>query len=543
MTSASRRPAPLSWLLAPLARTPLGGAILGRGPTEAPVARPTRLPPGDPEAGRALVGGSLRLAGHAVDMDRSWGPEAEAPGPWRREAHGFGWLDDLAALGGSDAANRAVALTQGWLDAFAAPRDPVWRGGATGDRLAAWVYHWDGLFAGADPAFREALLTAIGRQTRHLRLIGLPREEGPDRLFAAIGLATACACLPAFAQALPAALDGLVGELDRQILPDGGHAGRDPSVQARVLARLAALRRGLSDARVEPPLGLIRAIDRMAPMLRFFRHGDGGLAQFNGAGESDGALIDLILAAADARGRAPARAPHAGYERLKAGKTLILCDAGPAAPPGFDAAGHAGALSFEMSIGKDRLIVNCGHRPSSDPVWLNAMKATAAHSTLGVADTNSSALASDGLGFDARRAKATAERNEADGASWLDMGHDGYFPGFGLLHRRRLYLAEGGEDLRGEDRLEGPAGQPFAIRFHLHPRVSVSLIGSRTAALLKTPGGGVWRFRAGSAEIGLEDSLYFGLPGEPKRTQQIVLSGLSAPDRTIVKWALQAEQG
>ncbi len=47
---------------------------------------------------------------------------------------------------------------------------------------------------------------------------------------------------------------------------------------------------------VGAPAELVAAIDRMAPMLRFFRHGDGGLALFNGTWEGDRRMIDLVLA-------------------------------------------------------------------------------------------------------------------------------------------------------------------------------------------------------------------------------------------------------
>ncbi len=116
-------------------------------------------------------------------------------------------------------------------------------------------------------------------------------------------------------------------------------------------------------------------------MLRFFRHGDGRFALFNGANESDGAIVDRVLNRADAKGRAPATAPHSGYERLRAGHSLVLFDCGKPPPAGLDGDYHAGALAFEMSYGRERLIVNCGayHGPSAE--WHAALRATAAHST------------------------------------------------------------------------------------------------------------------------------------------------------------------
>ncbi|HKX65108.1 MAG TPA: hypothetical protein VJM78_07340, partial [Rhizomicrobium sp.] len=53
---------------------------------------------------------------------------------------------------------------------------------------------------------------------------------------------------------------------------------------------------GLNAVGEEPPHALRNAHDRMAPMLRFFRHGDGALALLNGGGESDAKMIAGLLA-------------------------------------------------------------------------------------------------------------------------------------------------------------------------------------------------------------------------------------------------------
>ena len=48
----------------------------------------------------------------------------------------------------------------------------------------------------------------------------------------------------------------------------------------------------------------------MAPMLRFFRHGDRRLALFNDSLEEDGILIDLVLTRSETKGQRPLHAPR-----------------------------------------------------------------------------------------------------------------------------------------------------------------------------------------------------------------------------------------
>src|SRR6185437_7778808 len=133
------------------------------------------------------------------------------------------------------------------------------------------------------------------------------------------------------------------------------------------------------------------------------------------------------------------------------------------------------------------------------------------------------------------------ERAEDQGSQWIEASHDGYEPSFGLTHARQLFLSADGDDLRGEDRVTGRAGQNFCVRFHLHPSVQVSLTQDGNAALLRLPSGIGWRLRAQGAAMSLADSIYLG--GENlRKSRQIVLDGHVGSAGAVVKWALRREQ-
>ena len=311
-----------------------------------------------------------------------------------------------------------------------------------------------------------------------------------------------------------------------------------------MLRDLITVRACLFAGRREIPTGLQNAIDRMAPMLRFFRHGDRGLALFNGGFEEDADALDLALAKADAKGKAPESAPHSGFERLACGRTLVLIDVGCAAG---GAPGHAGPLSFELSDGRERLIVNCGATRPADSDWGRAMAATAAHSTLALSDRNSVEVGADGR-LAHRPGRLTHSRNEADGRIWFEAEHDGYVPPFGAVHRRRLYIDETGEDVRGEDQVLAAEpgrsdGLKFAVRFHLHPAVQASSVQDGSAVLLRTAAGRGWQLRAGGGAVSLEESVYLGVPGARRRSEQVVITGVCDGRESTVKWALARIKG
>jgi len=194
-------------------------------------------------------------------------------------------------------------------------------------------------------------------------------------------------------------------------------------------------------------------------------------------------------------------------------------------------------LSFEFSVGAERIIVNCGASASDRAEWREAQSATAAHSTVTVDDTNSIEVMPDG--FVGRRPKRVgcARDDGADG-TLIDASHDGYRKRFGIVHRRRLRLTSDGSALHGEDVLTGSGGNAFAARFHLHPTVTAVLIGDGRGALLRTPSGIGWRMRAVGGEVNLVESIYMGRYGETKRCEQLVVSGPLEGARATIDWTL-----
>ena len=509
-----------------LARVPNLRARVPDGPV-----LPTRDPwPGDPASGARLLRGEFAVQGTVIGIvPGAWG---KAQGALGALAHGFAWLRDLRALGTDAARTRARALVSDWL---ARPQGALARRpDVAGSRLAAWLSHYDFVAASADDAFRSRLMARLVADARSLAA-ALPLDEMDQRGLTALkGLIAASVALPEHQAVLTRALRALPAEIGREILTDGTHVERSPAAQLAALQDLVEMRALLQVARTQPPAALTIAIERVASALRMMRHGDGGLALFNGAREEQAGLVDLVLAQAGRGARAPASLPDGGFQRLQAGRCLLLADCGAPPPRGKDRFAHAGTLSFEISIGRERLITNCGGAPLGDSAWRDATRATAAHNTLVIADTSSSELRPDGLGR--RPSRVEAHRQEANGAHWLELNHDGYEKPFGAIHRRRIYMSEDGEDIRGEEQVEAREPQAFTVRFHLHPTVTASVQGEGEGVLLRLPGGGCWQLRADSAPLALEESVYLGWD-EVKRTEQVVLT-VRADQPQQVRWAL-----
>ena len=543
-------------------RTQLLGMVFGsplyrsflRAPVPEDIAVAVADPwPGDNARGLHLINGDFRAAGQSFALTSGqWSPAGSTPG-WRTELAGFSWLRNLQAVATEAARLRARDLVTDWLDYRDRWDALEWRADVLGSRIAAWISHHEWLTQNATAEFRDRLRTSMAAQSVHLnRTVGMT-PDGAPRFTAIKGLVYAGWCLNLgnrwTARFRARALAALSTELTRQIHPDGGQIERSPAIQVAVLRELVEIRGVLRAASAECPVDLQIAIDRMAPCLRFYRHGDEALALFNDSNEDEAWHVDQVLMRSESGGKAPNALPHTGFQRLSAGRTLLLVDGG--APARLDGHAHAGALSFEMSVGKERLVVNCGAHAADASDWRRAQRATAAHSTLSIDDRNSAEiLAPCGLdsGTIGRRPRSvTASRDESEGNLWLELEHDGYEQSFHRLHRRRLWLASTGEDLRGEDLLvptrDGPLTDThrFCVRFHLHPKVQASLAQDGTAALLKLASGMGWRLRVLGGDLALGDSIYLGKRGEMKRAQQIMISGPVHDGETVIRWSFRRE--
>ncbi len=526
-----------------------------RGPMPDHIIRaPQELRPGKARMGTQLLNGQYAFAGDTLQCsDQNPFAARQISPAWAAELHGFAWLRHLAA--GENTEKRARSLVDAWYDSAGGWDTIAWRPDVIARRLMSWMAHSKYLFNGADIKWQSDFIRRMARQARHLNRTAAIATPGEQRMTAAVGLALSGLCLSEGARRAQKGLKLVERELDRQILSDGGHISRCPSIHLSILLDLITLRQVLANTNTQCPDKIQHAIDRMTPMLRFFRHGDGRLGLFNGATEEENGAADAVLSRDEINAAPLMHARHSGYQRIKAGKTTALIDTG--APPRgrFSQRMHAGCLSFELSAGPHRIVVNCGDARDHGRDWRIACRATAAHSTLTVDDTSSAAFLWGrfwtgllGERLIAGPSNVTADRDEEEGATWISASHDGYLENFGLTHERRLYMDGAGDDFRGEDNLLRSAvtqdelleTREFTVRFHLHPDIRVSLARDEQSVLLLLPNGDGWRFRAAGGVVALGESIYLGKPGAMRKSTQIVVSGSTvgrAQEAASVKWA------
>ncbi len=523
-------------------------------------ARPRKLEDAD-----ALLRGRFNFNGYLIEIKEGsifdkYPPSAE----WAAGLHGFAWLPPLIFAGGDAAHRLARNLLLQWLRRQQSYSEPAWLPQIMAQRLLNILAH--GQIAFDNKALRRKLLPSLRAQARYLAHVA---QEAPDGLprFEAVAVAALCTlCLPDTPERIEQALKALESEINRQLFADGGHISRSPEDLLHAYRHVTLVIDALMAARRAVPLTLRSAHDRMAPMIRFFRYGDGGLALFHGGGEGDARAISALLARDEVKGQPHAHAPHSNYQRMAAGpdaqhQTIVILDCGPPPPEQVSTSAHASALAFELVSGPQRIVVNCGAAPAHSN-HADLLRATAAHSTLTLADLSSAFLVQPGLGrkllgprlLSGPDMVSTSRLQTRQGWSITAL-HDAYAP-LGFHHERLLSLSPEGYALTGRDRLipitEGRRGSlAYAIRFHIHPDVRLSA-SQGGGILLKLPNNEGWRFRA-SGRIDLEDSIYYGAGqhgsgqfgsgqiggGKARKTEQIVLTGAVRDSELQMDWLFE----
>ncbi|MEO7634171.1 MAG: heparinase II/III family protein [Sphingomicrobium sp.] len=490
---------------------------------------------GDRKRGDAILAGRLTVGSEAVALAELNFAELGATSPLAARVQGFAWLRDLAAAATRETGARLAEAAVGrWLLAHGAKPDDAWAPHLWGERLLFWTAYAPYILSSGETGYRSALLNTIARGARHLDHHADKEPAGLKRVTAWCGVVTAGLLVQGGVARVARGEAGLARALGGAQFDDGGLISRSPFEQILLVDRLGLLRACYQAAKQTVPEGIEAASSAALAALHGVTMGDGAMSSWQGCGPGVAARLTALIEGCGLRAR-PLRAARGwGYQRLSALGTIVVLDAAPPPPPKIAANSSASTLAFELSDGGQRLVINCGG-PGPVPTSLSAglidgLRTTAAHSTLVLGDTNSTAILPDGsLGKGVEDVEIA--RSEDNDASRIEAAHDGYTRAFGLIHKRSLMLGNDGKELRGADQLT-PKGRKkvrgsieYAVRFHLAPSVEATITADGMGAILRSPGAPPWNFRCRGGQLALDESLWIDGRGVAQRSSQLAVTG------------------
>ena len=517
---------------------------------------------GSEARGRALLGGHLLLGGHEYPITEGdlW-LLADQGSSLRTHLHGFEWLDDLLAAGGIQAIRLAQNWLFDWIDRYSHEQVFPLTQQVAGRRIVRLLRHRQFVLTMQDEDRRNAFLKSVKSHIRYLRR----RRLVPVRGFARVEALAGCLIAELFAGEEKAEigkmLDSLVGECSSMFGIDDGTASRSPEEFVQLLSCLVQVAAMLDAAGINPRPELAKHIENSADILSSLRHVNGDLPRFHGGGNGAGGFADRLIS--EHRGHVNMHSsPSMGYCRMRAGNTSAVLDI--ASPPSGPASigAHASTLAFELVSARHPIIVSRGPGRGFGPDTLLAARSTDAHSTVVVNDASSSVFAARNHSSRDGPSLASVPEVRVDqlpGNDGLTMiaSHSGYFHAYGLTHLRRVDMRNDGRRIWAEDtvwegagsRKEGksglggnpnPRGHRLAVRFHLHPDVSVYHHPESSLADIELPDGETWRFRfEGPARLDLEESQYLDEGSHQIRpASQIVLHSDTREGVAQLRWEI-----
>lgn len=437
------------------------------------------------------------------------GPQREKL--WRYNQHYF---DDLNAIGATDRLLWHTVLMGDWLAHNPPGNGNGWEPYPLSLRVVNWV-KWALGGAALQSTAQQSLAVQVrwltGRLENHL--LG-------NHLFANAKALVMAGLFFEGSEAdtwLTKGLRILAREVPEQLLQDGGHFERSTMYHALALEDMLDLVNAtqcfahrLSPAQRRQIADWPRRAVELHAWLQTMCHPDGEIGLFNdaafGVAPSAAELNDYARRVlGDLSPSVPSPWVHlkdSGYVRLTHGPAVALLDVAPVGPDYLPGHAHADTLSFELSVGTQRVLVNSGTSCyGSSPERLRE-RGTAAHNTVVVNGQDSSEVWG---GFRvARRAYPLGLRirtlDDATGAE-VSCAHNGYtrLPGKPIHHRTWRMDARG---LTVTDRVEGPH-QSAEARFHFHPAVQVRTGPSETEGRVMLPDGTVmtWKVDQGQARL------------------------------------------
>jgi uncharacterized heparinase superfamily protein len=432
---------------------------------------------------------------------------------WRYNQHYF---DDLNSIEGEARQAWHLALIENWIALNLPGRGNGWEPYPLSLRVVNWV-KWALSGGELSPAALQSMAIQVRWLTKRLEIHLLGNHlfaNAKALLFA--GLFFDGAEADTWRKS---ALKILAHQIPEQFLADGGQFELSTMYHALALEDALDMVNVVACYEKSAPAEdcqrvrdwLVPRLPAMRRWLKVMCHPDGEIGLFNDAAlgispsvaELEAYFSRCVPDAAAVSMESTEQLANSGYVRLSRGPAVALLDVARVGPDYLPGHAHADTLSFELSVGVQRVLVNSGISCYGSSAERLRQRGTAAHNTLIVDGTDSSEVWG---GFRvARRAYPIGLhiKEFADAtATEVSCAHNGYarLPGK-PVHHRTWRMDD--KSLTVLDRVEG-SYKAAEARFHFHPAIPLQTTQSNAeSGTASLPDGTIftWQLEQGRARL------------------------------------------
>ncbi len=496
---------------------------------------PESLWKGNKFEGARIIDGFLNFQKETVFIDNNVWEKNHGSIAWNRYLQSFMWIKDIRAVGTDEARIFARKKILSWLNQSDYLSEHIWSPEIMSKRIFYLLTNLSFFFETANDSFQKKFAKNINKQSILLLKKSKKVKNLKNKIFISKSLLLSSLCFKNLEKNFDYSIKLLQKTIEMTI-KDGMHYLRSPSEHFYFLCSLLDIKNFFGNLNMDLPNGLNEIIKEMTLILDFFKIGDGHLAIFNKYDFICSSKINNLQKKIGHKYRLPKVTTCAGFNRVSKNKLIFIMDCGN---PSMEKT-QAGSLSFELSYLSEKIVVNCGSPFVNNKEWDDAMRSTAAHSTLNINEINSSDIFYE-KDTTSRIARVFSEKFNKNQDVWINSYHEGYRDIFGIIHKRLIYIDLENFVIRGEDSFghtkinQKYKNLQYFLRFHIHPSIKLNVTTSKKKVVLKLRNNQGWEFICSEPKIEIHDGIYLGENKIVQPNYHILIRDHIAP-KTKINW-------
>lgn len=412
-----------------------------------------------------------------LDLPNDWNSECQSK-LWVYNLHYF---EDLLSESAEDKTALHCNLLNRWVDENPVGYGNGWEPYPTSLRIVNVLKAWLGGFE-----LDERLFTSVFEQASFLSS-DLEKHLLGNHYFVNLKALLFAGVVFRKNEWIVIAEKGLIDQISEQIQSDGSNFELSPMYHSLMLIDMLDminLSKTYPDKISSPIRSLLQHyIPKMLAFMDAMAHPDEGVSFFNDSADGIAPAKSIIVEYARRLGFNNEELNYsnvlivdnanAGYICATTRFAKLIFDSAEVGPDYIPAHAHADTLSFELSVGIQRVFVNTGTSQYGSSVTRITERKTQSHNTVEVDNKDSSQVW--GAFRVAKRARVFGKlvKHNLDDCLEIQASHKGYKTFFGgCVHVRRILFSE--NRLSVNDSLKGKF-RSAKSRFYIHPDLRVSL--------------------------------------------------------------------